>query len=108
MHLKRVGIVLSFILSSLLVTSCVNAATPFIEPNCTSKCIGMEYENWFPSDQDGVSDYWSNPGTWGTPLLGDYNSDNTAIIDKHAEWLNDLGVDFVLDDWTNSHANAIG
>ncbi|MGC9602378.1 MAG: hypothetical protein ABSE76_01380 [Minisyncoccia bacterium] len=78
-----------------------------VTPNCTSKCIAMEYEIWFPSLGNG--NLWTDPnwGTWSTPLLGDYTSTNTAIIDKHAEWLNDLGVNFVILDWTNSAANYV-
>ncbi len=48
---------------------------------------------------------WFTPGRrscqWGTPLLGNYQSDNRDVIRQHGVWLRDAGVDFVIIDWSN-------
>jgi hypothetical protein len=66
--------------------------------------IGIGYEVWFPQIPDGQN-FW-NP-RWGTPLLGVYNSADPAVIDQHAEWIQAMGVDFILIDWSNNIANDI-
>lgn len=60
--------------------------------------VGIAYSPWFPPTT------WGGQGgcTWGTPLLGEYNSSDPAIIRQHGEWLADAGVDFILIDWSNN------
>ena len=75
-----------------------------------ARYIGMEYEVWFPGIPAqgtiyGGERYWEK--RWGTPLLGTYDSTDPKVIDKHAEWLAAIGVDFVLIDWANNIANAL-
>ena len=75
-----------------------------------ARYIGMEYEVWFPGIPAqgtiyGGERYWER--RWGTPLLGTYDSTDPKVIDKHAEWLAAIGVDFVLIDWANNIANAL-
>lgn len=57
--------------------------------------IGMQYEPWFTPQNV----------TWNTaeavPILGKYSSYNVSILKKHAEWFEDLGVNWVLIDWSN-------
>lgn len=60
----------------------------------TGKDVGIFYWTWFP-------EAWGF-GTWGTPAIGKYRSDDSNIIDQHCEWLADAGVDFVLIDWSNN------
>jgi hypothetical protein len=69
------------------------------------KLIAMEYEVWFPGIDPAKPDLWQQ--RWGTPILGRYNSSDRRVIDKHVEWFNQLGVDIVLIDWTNSSANYV-
>jgi len=100
------------------LTFLANSPAPYTPPgvtaptgtsNCTSKCIAMEYEMWFGNNlgkTDWTSGLWNL--RWGTPLLGTYNSTDLDIIDKHAEWFNDLGIDFLINDWSNSSANTAG
>ena len=58
-----------------------------------SRLVGMAYYTWhFPA---------RNTCRWGTPSLGNYNSDNRAVMKQHAEWLRDAGVDFIIIDWSN-------
>ena len=69
-------------------------ARKFVNPPGRRHLIGIEYEPWFtPLNM-----------TWGTaeaiPLLGKYASTNTAVIRQHALWLDEMGVDYILVDWT--------
>lgn len=59
----------------------------------SNKIVGVAYTTWHRSTT------WGN--SWGTPELGYYTSDNTAIIQQHGKWLADAGVDFVFIDWSN-------
>ncbi|MEU3509193.1 hypothetical protein ABZ733_15045 [Streptomyces longwoodensis] len=63
----------------------------------TGRLVGIAYSTWFPPTA------WESNGgcTWGTPLLGAYDSANPAVIRQHGEWLADAGVDFILIDWSN-------
>lgn len=56
--------------------------------------VGIAYGLWHQSPK------WGN-GSWGTPSLGTYASNNRAIIRQHAQMLADAGVDFVWLDWSN-------
>lgn len=57
--------------------------------------FGMQWEPWF---NGGV-------GRWGTaqavPAMGFYDSYNRDVTRQHMLWFMDLGVDFILADWTN-------
>jgi len=91
-----------------IATPIVTAQAPAAGPTrpepggrpCTSRCIAMEYEVWFPNVIG-----WTP--RWGTPILGTYNSTDVNVIDKHAEWFNALGVDFLIVDWSNSSQNYV-
>ena len=58
-----------------------------------TRLVGIAYTTWH------VATPWKN--TWGTPSLGFYQSDDRHVIDRHAAWLADAGVDFVWVDWSN-------
>ena len=75
-----------------VVTSAAPAAPPPPSP-AAGQLVGIAYTMWH------VKTPWSN--TWGTPTLGFYKSDDRAVIDQHARWLADAGVDFVWVDWSN-------
>jgi hypothetical protein len=57
------------------------------------RLVGVAYTTWHPTD------HWTH--VWGTPLLGDYPSDDRPVIKQHAKWLTDAGVDFIYIDWSN-------
>jgi len=61
--------------------------------NPSERRVGMAYGVWMDAE------HWEN--TWGTPLLGKYDSRDRSVILKHAEWLTDAGVDFICFDWSN-------
>ncbi len=58
--------------------------------------VGMEYEPWFTPLN----------ATWSTaeaiPLLGKYSSFNPAVIRQHALWLDQMGIHYILIDWSNN------
>ena len=79
--------------SSESVTVSNNAA--FSNGSCTNKCIGMGYEVWY--------NQMYNFGTReAMPLLGRYSSTDPAAIDQHAQWFSEIGVDFLILDWSYS------
>jgi hypothetical protein len=55
--------------------------------------VGVSYATWHTKSSWGAA--------WGTPLLGDYASNDPNIITRHAKWLADAGVDFIFIDWSN-------
>ncbi len=62
------------------------------------RSVGINYSLWHRSDQ------WPATGPdagWGTPSLGDYASNNPAVLATHAGWLAAAGVDFIVIDWSN-------
>ena len=58
--------------------------------------IGMQYETWFTP---------GNAGSFETaeaiPVLGKYSSFDVKVLRKHAEWFGELGIDWLLLDWSN-------
>ncbi len=56
--------------------------------------VGIAYSTWHKTAA------WQH--VWGTPTLGFYKSDDRRVLDQHARWLADAGVDFVWVDWSNN------
>jgi hypothetical protein len=58
--------------------------------------IGLQYENFFTPH---------NVGGYETaeaiPILGRYSSFDAGVMRKHEEWFEDLGIDWLLLDWSN-------
>jgi hypothetical protein len=58
--------------------------------------VGIQYENWFTPH---------NAGKWDTaeaiPILGKYDSYDPNILRKHFAWFKEMGVDWLLIDWSN-------
>jgi hypothetical protein len=55
--------------------------------------VGIAYSTWHNSRPWGK--------TCGTPTLGQYLSNDPAVIRHHAEWLVSANVDFIYIDWSN-------
>jgi len=64
------------------------------------RLVGIAYSTWFPPVNWG--------SIWGTPELGEYRSDDPAVLRQHAEWLAYAGVDFVWIDWSNNWTHDPG
>ena len=58
------------------------------------RLVGLAYTTWHRLDAT-----WHS--IWSEPALGRYDSDDLAVIRKHAEWIYDAGVDFIWIDWSN-------
>ncbi len=60
------------------------------------RLVGMAYSTWHTTNLT-----WGK-STWGTPLHGDYTSDDRDTIYRHGVLLAEAGVDFVYVDWSNN------
>ncbi|MCL5670302.1 MAG: hypothetical protein M1423_03255 [Acidobacteria bacterium] len=58
--------------------------------------IGMQYETWFTPHNN--RDYGTAEAI---PILGKYNSYDVAVLRKHEEWFEDMGINWLLLDWSN-------
>jgi hypothetical protein len=83
-----------FVAAGLSVSSVGSGLLPRVPYN--ERKVGLAYTTW--SRGGG---FWNAANVWTFPTLGKYNSDDTAVIRKHAEWLADAGVDFIWIDWSN-------
>ena len=58
--------------------------------------MGLQYETWFTP---------GNAGSWETaeavPVLGKYSSLDANVMRKHEAWFEDLGINWLLLDWSN-------
>eukprot|EP01116_Phalansterium_solitarium_P016048 TRINITY_DN3633_c0_g1_i3.p1 TRINITY_DN3633_c0_g1~~TRINITY_DN3633_c0_g1_i3.p1 ORF type:complete len:474 (+),score=181.44 TRINITY_DN3633_c0_g1_i3:522-1943(+) len=68
-------------------------------PAATAR-FGMELEQWFMP----LNAVWEL--SEATPLVGRYNSCDRDVIVQHAIWFAQMGVDFLLVDWTNNIWNT--
>jgi hypothetical protein len=58
--------------------------------------FAVQWEPWFIPGEAGS---WSSAEA--VPLVGFYDSFNNDIIRQHILWFMDLGVDFIMPDWSN-------
>lgn len=58
--------------------------------------VGIEYEPWFTS----MNMHWQ--AAEAIPLLGLYQSQDTAVLRQQALWLDQADVNFLLIDWSNN------
>lgn len=56
----------------------------------------MQYETWFTPHNNGA--YQTAEAI---PILGKYSSYNVAVLRKHEEWFEDMGINWLLLDWSN-------
>jgi hypothetical protein len=68
-------------------------APPYRDP---SHRIGMDWEPWFTP----LNASWATAEA--VPLIGYYPSLNKDVIRQHILWMNAIGVDFLLVDWSNN------
>ncbi len=57
--------------------------------------VGIQWEPWFTPQVA----YWQSAAA--VPLFGFYDSYNRDVVRQHVLWFVDLGVDFILADWSN-------
>jgi len=71
--------------------------------------IGLQYEtyftplntNWGATGANGIAVSLQNGTEEAIPILGNYSSLDTKILRQHEQWLEDMGVDWLLLDWSN-------
>lgn len=61
----------------------------------TSHLFGVQWESWFTPG----SATWSSAEA--VPVVGFYDSYNEDVIRQHVLWFMDLGVNFIMPDWSN-------
>jgi hypothetical protein len=65
------------------------------EHNDPDHLVGIQWEPWFTPHVV----FWQT--ATAVPLLGFYDSYNRDVMRQHVLWFVDLGVDFILADWSN-------
>ena len=58
--------------------------------------IGLQFESWFTPHNEGGYET-----TEAIPILGKYSSYDVNVIRKQEQWFEDMGVDWLLLDWSN-------
>ncbi len=80
-------------LSNRIMLTVTRRAIPKHKP-CDS-LIGMQWEPWFTPKNA----YWQT--AQAVPVVGFYDSYNRDVLRQHILWFADLGIDFVMPDWSN-------
>lgn len=62
------------------------------------RLVGMAYTTWHRTA------LWKSDSFWARPSLGEYRSDDAAVIEQHGKMLGEADVDFVFVDWSNNVA----
>jgi len=57
--------------------------------------VGIQWEPWFTP----MNAYWQTHEA--VPVVGMYDSYNRNVLRQHVLWFVDLGVDFIMPDWSN-------
>jgi hypothetical protein len=63
--------------------------------NNSGTLFGMEWESWFTDDKNG----WQS--SQAVPSIGFYDSYNPDVLRQQVLWMIDLGVNFIIPDWSN-------
>jgi len=80
-------------------------ATPAVGPAPANRAqpsnilVGAHYYLWFPSRFQGGSYLRARLNPAQKPLLGEYSSSSTAVVERHIAWASEFGIDFFTLDW---------
>jgi hypothetical protein len=91
--MKSLFLALPLLALSFSLTAAPAPQAPVKPVPPAERLVGMAYTTWHTSTD------WH--GVWGEPELGNYRSDDRAVIRQHAAWLAEAGVDFIWLDWSN-------
>ena len=61
----------------------------------SDRFIGIQWEPWFMP----LNAYWQT--AQAVPVVGFYDSYNRDVLRQHILWFADLGIDFIMPDWSN-------
>ncbi len=104
--MRIVRAVFPIILATFIVTSLgaqeregLSSQAPFMHrldaDNVKGSLIGIQYENFFT---EGASSWQTAEAV---PILGKYSSYDASILKKHFDWFHQLGINWLLIDWSN-------
>ena len=67
--------------------------------------VGAHYYSWFPENWAAsyIGEKLVPPVV---PLLGEYDSSDPAVFDKHVEWAEEAGIEFFIFDWWAKRHNV--
>ena len=92
------------LLAAAILVSCAQAQTtapnmapsiPFTPTAPENRLVGIAYSTWHQNNKWGTN-------TWGTPSTGFYASNDRTVIAQHARQMQEAGVDFAIEDWSNN------
>jgi hypothetical protein len=61
----------------------------------SDRLVGIQWEPWFTPQNA----YWQT--AQAVPVVGYYDSYNRDVLRQHILWFADLGIDFIMPDWSN-------
>jgi hypothetical protein len=61
----------------------------------SDRLVGVQWEPWFTP----ANAYWQT--AQAVPVVGFYDSYNRDVLRQHILWFVDLGIDFIMPDWSN-------
>jgi hypothetical protein len=80
----------------IVITTAVTVYVLLAQPPKIDAKVGIFYYVWYnPSWKFS----WNTSKIVDQPILGFYNSSDSAIISTHLQWFEELGVDFVVISW---------
>jgi hypothetical protein len=79
--------------SNVIEITVIRRQMPVI--NNSGTLFGMEWESWFIDDKNG----WQS--SQAVPSIGFYDSYNADVLRQQVLWMIDLGVNFIIPDWSN-------
>jgi len=97
----------------LACLSCGGASSPAAptgaSPRPSNLLVGAHYYLWFPSRFEGGRYLRARLDPAQRPLLGEYSSSATTVVERHITWAADFGIDFFTLDWWpgNPDRNAV-
>ncbi len=67
----------------------------FPTPEPSDRLVCVQWEPWFTPNNA----YWQT--AQAVPIVGFYDSFNRDVLRQHILWFMDLGIDFIMPDWSN-------
>lgn len=90
-------------LLSAACLSCGGGSDPAAPTSSTAErpnlLVGAHYYLWFPHRFEGGQYLRARLDPAQKPMLGEYSSSTTAVVERHISWAADYGIDFFTLDW---------
>jgi len=102
---------ISIILLTVILISSISIVIPIFNSTTNIK-VGVYYYPWY---KQGWGNYHWNSSTeypkWNvvdTPILGYYSCQNASVIRQQLEWMEDIGIDFIILSWWGNGSSPFG